>query len=411
MVLLSTVVAPASALAEARWCVWTNESVATPGEAGTLRCYLDRSCADNTDCDEGRLCEGTQCVPACTSIRLAEAAMECGANATSFSARNGAPPNIETNDGEPFTPTGVCLSAARFACGEDWRAWERSYVQEETFFLGSFPQRTSAWGQADFDGDGCPDGGDEMPCVADSSTTCLPASLPSSCETSSAPSGTCCRDSGEVTCGSVCEENEDECSTVRACQPTSEFWSCAPLGTVSQRGACLRIEGDTAPVEGLAGYCLFPEFFQGCAIDALPETGCFEIDGDLELNFFEGDCDDDGCPNGYDPAPCSRCDGAFCRTTSRDPRPGCGGTRPTDALMDPIDCPTPDAGTSDAGSASDDAGITPAMDTGPRPTFGGGGGCTCSTAHRASHGAGLLALGLGLAWTLTARKRRSANAR
>lgn len=415
MVLATLVLAPQVARAEARWCVWTNDTIVRPDAPGTLRCYADAACMTSIDCSEGRVCQAGECIPVCTSIRLATDPDGCEER-DAFSPRSGMPPSIETDHGG-FNPTGVCDSELAVTCGLSWSDWERGYTQDERTFLGVLPQRTSTWGAADFDGDDCVDGGDTTPCTPISST-CRTRQLPLSCGTinvGTEPNGTCCIRDGAVECGATCELDESECSTVQACRPDAVLWSCGPLGTES--GICLRVEDEPSPVEGLAGYCLFPEFFLGCDMSDPPgsDSPCFRFDGAIELNFFEGDCDNDGCPNGYDLAPCERCDGEFCGATSRDPRDRCRNTRAPEMTIDPSDC-SADAGVSDdagvnipvdAGSMiGSDANISQAMDTGPRATFGGGGGCTCTASSGASHRIGLLAVGLALA--LIQRRRRSA---
>ena len=415
--LATLVLAPEMARAEGRWCVWTNETIVRPDAPGTLRCYEDLPCVTSTDCSEGRICGGGECIPACTSIRLATDAEGC-AERVAFFPRSGMPPNVETDHGD-FNPTGVCDFELAVTCGISWSDWERGYIQVEDTFLGALRQRTSAWGAADFDSDTCIDGSDALPCVANPGT-CRPRRLPLSCGTLNAgtdPNGTCCFVSGRVTCGDVCEDDEDECSTVRACRPDAVLWSCGPLAAGTGAGACARVEDEFSPVEGLAGYCLFPEFFEGCGMSDPPgaDSPCFRFGSAIELNFFEGDCDSDGCPNGYDLAPCVRCDGEFCGVSTRDPRERCHNTRGAEMNIDPSDC-SGDAGISDDASINvlADAGITSEtdahirelMDAGARPTFGGGGGCTCTASSNPSPRIGLLAIGLALA--VMKRRRRSA---
>ena len=407
MMLAMLGVAPETAFAEARWCVWTNDTtVVSASPSGTLRCYADAPCGIDIGCSEGRLCESGQCVPACTSIRLVDNTMGC-VNAPPI--RSGMPPRVETDDGRVFTPVGACTEPAR-SCGASWEEWEQGYTQVETSSVGTFRYRTSMWGSQDTDSDGCMDGADGTPCAPSEITACGFRFLPNSCGEPITPVGQCCVSGSRVECGD-CAPNE--CSTVYACQPTSEFWSCPPLEGSRGVGACLRVEEGEPRLSGLSGYCLFPEFVEGCDLGELTDgDACFKFDGVPVLNFFAGDCDEDGCPNGYDAAPCTRCDGEACGTVSRDPRSTCPNGRAADTELDPSDC-NPDAGTSDAGVATGDAGVASPMDTGiqsntdtgPRPTFGGGGGCTCTASRSASHGSALLALGLAL--TCIARRRRT----
>ncbi|HJL14449.1 MAG TPA: hypothetical protein RMH99_02265 [Sandaracinaceae bacterium LLY-WYZ-13_1] len=140
-------------------------------------------------------------------------------------------------------------------------------------------------------------------------------------------------------------------------------------------------------------------------------------------NWYLGDCDGDGCPNGADPAPCA--DGSELCEATPFLGPSCDGTpTPVDAgVTPPVDAgPTPgaDAGPTPAPDAGPplavDAGPSPPMDAGTAPgvdaaeapnglEFTGGGGCTCRAAPaRGGSGAWLAALGL-LGW-IAGRRRR-----
>lgn len=178
---------------------------------------------------------------------------------------------------------------------------------------------------------------------------------------------------------------------------------------------------DCRPFRDIPGSCVTTTTTSGatyglCAYRGLDVTYCTDAGGDtiepsqvahchlrpgdgtLTSDYFEGDCDLDGCANGADPFPC---------VFSKDPV--CGVLDTTVACSNA----TPDAGVPslDAGPAARDAGVVPSFDAGPgvdanRVTgvsFGGGGGvvCTCR-AHGRSAAPWALFLGIGLA--LVARR-------
>ncbi len=389
MVLLSTMVAPTSVLAEARWCTWTNDSLLSAEGGGELACESDQDCELDEDCD-GRRCvlvDATHrvCAPPCTTIRLAQEAADCELG--TYRALSGSAPDV-VDDESDYEPEGYCEFFGVTTCEsaaseppEDWEAWEAQYIRSESAARRA-ASHTNTWGFG--------------PQAAGCGT---PPFAPPSCP-QPRDTGPCAIVGGMLTCsptGSVCNAT--------ACNPGRTLWTsdCPALaGSVGSVGACAPTDGaENLPL----GFCIYEEWFAGCAgEDSGSFLDCFTspIDGSFG-NFYDGDCDGDGCPNGFDSNPCLRCDGSECSTVSRDPRPLCRGLPPVD-LRDPIDC-APDAGPPDAGGASDDAGIT-AMDTGPRPTFGGGGGCTCTASSGTSPSAGLLAVVLALA--LIQRRRRAA---
>jgi hypothetical protein len=409
------VLAPKVALAEARWCTWTNDTVAS-GDPGTLRCYADMAeCMTNADCGVGRICDGTNCVPPCTTIRLAEDGGDC--DGTSFVRLSGtAPAVVSVPSSTTFAPTGYCqIAGTGPVCSPTptWTRWEASYLQEDAgapALVGL--QHTNVWGAADSDGDTCVDGGDPNVCTGPRPTTCGDRQRPATCGASEGPSGVCCIVGATVECGSCPAE---DCSTIQACNPDSDLWSCAPLSGTTANGACLRNDDNPVPIDGATGVCIFPAFLRGCLMPGLPDMGaaCFTTPTDgPTTNFFDGDCDRDGCPNGHDSAPCLRCDGAQCLAVAiHEPRDRCRRLRMAeDEPIDPMDCRTdaalPDTGSHDAGpvDAAMDA-PSPDAQIPPQVTFGGGGGCACTTGARPrGHGLSLLVLGL-LAWIARRRGR------
>jgi len=126
-------------------------------------------------------------------------------------------------------------------------------------------------------------------------------------------------------------------------------------------------------------------------------------------NYFLGDCDGDGCPNGADMTPCVAGEDA-CGVVSiggdcAPPSETDAGVALPDGGNVQDDAGVSDAGAADAGvTAEDDAGPS-AMDgsTTPPVSFHGGGGCTCSAGSRAAPRA---ALALGMLALLVLRRRR-----
>jgi MYXO-CTERM domain-containing protein len=138
--------------------------------------------------------------------------------------------------------------------------------------------------------------------------------------------------------------------------------------------------------------------------------------GEVTANYFLGDCDADGCPNGSDGTPCVAGEDV-CGAVMRGGE--CGPGRALDGGI-----ATPDASIdADGGNVQDDGGVgepdaggerpdggTSTMDAGPPPvSFHGGGGCTCRVgsrdAPRSSAAAGALALGALVLGALRRRRR------
>lgn len=401
---LAVLVAPAAARAEARWCEWTSGTLFSA--RGALVCYPDsdpgRPCAGDADCvstagavGSDRLCIGGECMPPCSTIRLCEVdADDCGVGASCRPVSSGRRPDILTPDGAAFSPNGVCVlddpsststALPRALCPDgaaSWDAWERAHVYEHDFgTLGTRPVHTNAWGFGDFDGDGCPNDLDALACVSPSGPCAVDPAPPASCGPRTGTGECCTIEAGTL----VCDPDPGACdcsTTLRLCSPGPRVFSteCPPLGT--SEGTCVRPDQP-----GAVGVCLYLAFLDDCSdLGALDAARCFVTpDGAPTANFFEGDCDDDGCPNGNDPFRCNACDGVLCSSESTDPRVDC--RQGADPLPDPARCAPvePDAAVApDAGAAGPmDAGTE---DAGPEearpPVRFSGGGCTCRAGAR-----------------------------
>jgi hypothetical protein len=190
--------------------------------------------------------------------------------------------------------------------------------------------------------------------------------------------------------------------------------ACGTLFTCDGDSDCPGLAGVLATCEraelyadGPAGVCTFAglgiEYCveDGVAIRAGDVAHCHQRpDGSYTANWFEGDCDRDGCPNGSDVAVCFS-SGAPCLAPNLGP--GCEAPT-TDAGVPDAGVPVADAGAApaDGGPASTDAGSVDAgsrvdagssrdggsagFDAGRQlppdqvPSFHGGGGCACSAA-------------------------------
>jgi hypothetical protein len=221
-----------------------------------------------------------------------------------------------------------------------------------------------------------------------------------------------CSETGFETpvCGTALEDLPD------ICRP-----HCGTLVGCDGDGDCRRFRDAvgschlTSTAAGGIGVCAYPALGAsycvavGEALDPMRFARCHtRPDGTATSNYFEGNCDGDGCPNGGDNLPCVN-DRTPCLTL--DTTVACS-TSPIDGGVFPLDAGvvvTPDAGGLDAGPETD-AGVVEPFDAyvPPASSFGGGGGvrCTCRTARTpASHGVMALSVGLVLA-TLARRRSR-----
>jgi MYXO-CTERM domain-containing protein len=204
---------------------------------------------------------------------------------------------------------------------------------------------------------------------------------------------------------------------VRACYarlPDQELFCCSSVKDCPTIGTampteCADVVGHESGEPTGMRVCRYPRADAICAERDLAPTDrdletCLMSPGDrIVTRWVEGDCDDDGCKNGLDLAPC-------------DPTMGCT-PRPADAGTDAGGGEL-DSGMNgnDAGTAVD-SGTTTRMDSGggsgPPPgdvTYHGAGGCDCRTAgsRATTWPAALPALGLAL---LALRRRRGGRSR
>lgn len=308
--------------------------------------------------------------------------------------------------------------------------------------------------QGDCDGDGCVNGADTDPCLVPSSGgTCMvstepavspfcPPPPPLACSPS--PSGgVVCADArpcGDVAgCDSpaACEDGwsdgprcRPECSTLILCHRPGAGGAVAELcpafnGNV---GACLPAPVAVPGYPGYDGVCVYSAFVDATCSSTTVSPACFlEVGSSTPTSdFYRGDCDSDGVPNGCDATRCEA-DGIFSECVDA-PGVGCGAMPPPpdagveDAGVDPnTDAAVVDgdAGAQDDGGVSDsDAG--PAGDGGNAAfdagsvaedasggSFSGGGGCRCSAVGGDRGGAAGLGLAIiALGAVLVRRKRR-----
>lgn len=134
-------------------------------------------------------------------------------------------------------------------------------------------------------------------------------------------------------------------------------------------------------------------------------------DGSPTSNYFEGNCDGDGCPNGgdllpcvNDRAPCSELDLTIsCSSAPIDAGVPDGGNLP-DASVTAFDAGDLDAGA----SVPFDAGASVPFDA-PASlpvSFGGGGGCRCAVGSGGAPSSALAASAVLLATVITRARRK-----
>ncbi|AKF08260.1 hypothetical protein DB32_005409 [Sandaracinus amylolyticus] len=209
------------------------------------------------------------------------------------------------------------------------------------------------------------------------------------------------------------------CGTLFGCDVSED---CPAL--LAREGVCV---GAVNPPEGFtSGVCAYPAIgLDYCAgsteLTSEDVLDCHRTpDGRPTSSWLAGDCDEDGCPNGRDPEPCS--DSAIERCgTVRLGEGECVPGVPSDS--DAGTSTNDDAGAADAGAEHDaggddeDAGQEPfdagreEFDAGPSAPpgiqFAGGGGCRCSVPGGTGAGAeaawAAIAVVLGV---LGARRRR-----
>lgn len=370
-VTLIALLAPARAAAEGRWCEWAQDRLV--GERGVLVCRADTACATGSCSRLGEsdlVCLDGECVPPCSTIRLCDTTADCPAGAM-CTLLDGPRPTIA---GGGYAPAGACAASdtapsrgvfppASLPCAHTWEGWEALYRYDQEFpGFGRRPVHTPTWTHGDSDGDGCVNQLDDVMCVSGTGP-CLAVepSPPPTCPAPTLPTERCCT----VVGGALrCDGADCSCSTIRACNPEPRAYGdseCPALLSDGNPGACLR---PGAP--GTLGVCFFEEFLEDCGdLEALDFASCFRTGrGTFTTNFFEGDCDADGCPNGQDVDRCEPCDGAACADESVDM---CAEVSNA-GLADPIRCVPADASTPplpDGAIAPLDGDITPLDDAGP----------------------------------------------
>lgn len=424
--LVASALTTRQARAEGRFCEWGPEG--TYAMRSSLICRADEACSStcSTRGQSDLVCAAGLCTPPCTTIRLCSEAADCARDESCVTLEGPRPRILD----DAYEPTGVCTSnldrtgnrvpPSDSLCEPTWAAWEDSYLYRATTPIGVVTLHAASWSHADRDFDGCLNGsetsvcgGDGGPCSTEEvppPVTCPPpARSPSCCQFS--VGGLACSDDA-ATCA---------CSTVHTCTPGPRPYpnrECVSMTGSGAPGLCIR-----PPDTGALGVCLFEEFFVGCADPrGVTLDACLRRPGSGELteNFYAGDCDSDGCPNGQDADRCTPCDDAACASMSVDPREGCeeivnAGLEDPDACFPAGDAgvPSVDASTGpgpDGSVAAEDA-ARPTHDaaldasTERPPTFGGS-GVSCHAGTRS--GRGPLGLGLlGLAVAARARRRRA----
>ncbi len=320
---------------------------------------------------------------------------------------------------------------------------------------GDPPVYTQDYFEGDCDGDGCPNGADTDPCA-------LPATG-ASCAISTEPARSpfcpplqplaCAPGSGGLVCEdarpcagvgsacgavSICEDGWSDgprcrpsCSTLILCQSAATGRMPEPCPEFDgSAGFCVPSPVSIAGYPGYDGACVYvPSFVDATCSASTPSATCFLLPGTstVTTNFFLGDCDGDGIPNGCDSMRCvpgSAADGCVpvpgdgCAATLAMPDAGivdAGGstTDAGDTMPDAGGEPSPDGSlttddsgtTSDSGTQAFDAGVTDNDASGG--SFTGGGGCRCSAAggdRGGLAGLGLAVLALGV--TFARRRRR-----
>ena len=317
------------------------------------------------------------CMPECGTILACETSEDCFvADPEAFC--------VPTRGGSSLSVGGFCETATI-----PLTYCERTGFVEDVDFIDchTLPYSdtlTSSWFDGDCDGDGCPNGADDDVCAA--SSGCGPATAPlricprrligvgpEQCTFGSSAGATV------LSCATAhsCASDRMDCPDVGfmcrdgMCEPTicGSLYGCRQAsdceGTPFGPGTCVRAPDAFAPApEGPDGFCAFSTYRTDarCA----PTIGdCTRTPfGATTLDFFAGDCDSDGCPNGADDSVCVAGFTSCPATLSL----ACGTM-----LQARVDAGVPflDAG------ASVDAGVPLDAPAPPQVSFAGGGGCRC----------------------------------
>lgn len=421
---------------------------------GRLVCVPPETCASRRDClgppgTEDWFCRvvGTAtatpiCVPSCGTIYACDPEMPPSGQCPALPGRTASCTGLDpaADLGADVPPLGLCTySVATRPAAIDYCTEATAQILGPMFrachtmprVAGDPAHFTSDYFQGDCDGDGCANGRDAMPCTAGSS--CLPTSAESpTC--APAPPLACRPGATGIECGDArpcqldgapcalgrCEASwsdggprcRPECSTLFLCSTmaastvaSGDEPACPRLGT--EIGMCVLDPTMSMLVDDprYDGICVYPSWRSDgtCDVSTVHTTCAIDADGLPTANFYTGDCDSDGIPNGCDSLVCDPMAGpGRCLDAPGDP--SCRAMLPTlpDAAVPDDAGLDVDSGPStqeDAASESLDAD-TVAIDAGPPVRFGGGGGCRCRATGTGAGGASwallaLLAMGLG----------------
>jgi len=400
---------PSNARAELAGCLLTG---ANSDGGASIACEGLELCASGAVCRDGLACNVTSglCLPECSTIVGCDADEECDALRVGGSCQRFA-------SGMDLWTGGVCTAPElpiQYCNGTGNVSVDRFLACHTLPFSDTL---APSWFDGDCDGDGCSNGGDLLPCISggacgrpDPLALLCPHRLvgvgPERCVflPSGAPSCATahpCSAASECPEGFACSDETCEpvaCTAVYSCRNVAD----CPRGTeLGEPVVCLptarldpgRGHGD--------GFCLFDSFAVTSACFGLLEAqSCFFRDGAFSNDFFQGDCDLDGCPNGLDPSPCSVDGAALCRPDGTSP--ACDTPIPPARLDAGV--PFEDAALPDGGGTFDAAVFDGG--TNERVTFGGGGGCVCRAGRSAHHGA-LMSLVSFLVLSLLLLRRRA----
>jgi hypothetical protein len=383
---LLVLVVPGTARAELLGCSLHGAAGSFAYECdGLVQCAVGESCPDGSPCDPLTLV----CLPECSTIIGCEDDEDCSSLRAASSCQL-------FSAGAPFEGGGICTASdlpVQYCNGMGPLAPDRLLDCHTLPFSDTL---TPSWFDGDCDRDGCPNASDGLPCVSGGACT-RPSPILPVCPRRLVDVGPerCVFPSDVPSCATAhtCSTNED-CPLGFACEDeTCEPIECTALYSCRSVADCPRDTELGTPIlclpsvlldPGLGrgdGFCLFDSFDVTTACADLGEArSCFFRDGVFSNDFFQGDCDLDGCPNGLDPAPCAADSSEGCRSEGVSP-----------ACDTPIP-PARDAGVPFEDAASPDGGAVP-FDASPFDasvddpvTFGGGGGCVCRAGPRSHHG-------------------------
>lgn len=385
---LLVLVLPSTARADLSGCLLTgsnSEDGASMGCEGLELCGTEGLCRDGLACNAAGLC-----LPECSTLVGCDRDEECGTLRAGGTCQRFA-------TGVDLGAAGVCTAPdlpIQYCNGTGPISVNRFLACHALPFSDTL---APSWFDGDCDRDGCPNGSDPFPCV--SGSTCgrpdaeaavcphrlvgvgpercvfLPSSEIASCATAHPCSARSDCPEGFACPAGTCEPTA--CTALYSCRHLAD----CPEGT--ELGEPILCLPTTRLDPGLGhgdGFCLFASFGVTAACTALGDArSCFVRDGRFSNDFFQGDCDLDGCPNGLDPSPCSADVSEPCRPDGVSP--ACGTSIPParDAGVPFDDAALPDGGAIPFDAAPFDAAP---FDGGvdERVTFGGGSGCVC-TAH------------------------------